>query len=134
MRVSMTLLANMARVGTDGLLYIEGGGWEKYHAGAAAKTVQGVLAGTFEVNGEPSTDEPVHLDVVDQDGRDLGGHASFLPAGSGRLLPFAVPFTIVLPTNATEMAVRLSDADGVFSTTSCAVVPQTLPPPTLAEG
>lgn len=123
MHVPSTLLANMASVGNDGLLYINGGGWEHFTVvGPGPKTVQGYLAGLFDFEGDSETQRVVQLDVVDQDGVGLGALATLMVAATSRLMPFAIGFSIVLPPAATKFTVRLSDDAGVFSSTDCDIV------------
>jgi Family of unknown function (DUF6941) len=81
MNLDWMMLANYAEAGSNGLLYISGGGWDTITIGAplegAPPGVFGVLQGTLVVRllfhqTETGQDHTFTLTIVDEDGGEIG--------------------------------------------------------------
>ena len=104
MKVEILLVANAAAV-QDGLLHVQGGGWEHYGVPLFPWTVQGCAAGILTV--EPTdlgTSSVVTMDVSDQEGHVAGSHGSMVivgdrpktTAGVPVRFPFVFPFSTAI--------------------------------------
>lgn len=117
------MLANGAAA-RDGLLYVEGGGWEWFTVPAFPWTVQGWIAALIEL---PAGQEPSVVDVR-VDGHVEGSLGSMTLSNNSPVLlraPVAVPFMFVAPEPG-PYRVSLSDSDGPMVTLDVDV---RLPPP-----
>ena len=139
MRVTVALLANRADV-RDGLLHIEGGGWEFTTSPQYPATIGGYFAGIVEIDpGELGTTPALTVAVVDGDGRVVGFEGSMILslirerviAGAPMRVPFVVPFTAAIPAPM-SLALRVTAGDGslLASVPFIATTPYLPAPPT----
>ena len=121
MIVPTSLLSNVAAVGQDGLLYVEGGGWEFTQCPAFPWAVTGFVAGIVELSpDEIDTPRIVKMSVRDHNDNDLGASGTFIVHSPRKMQPFALPFSIVVH-GLGAFHVDLSDDNGVFSSLTCGV-------------
>ena len=122
MHVEATLLANVARVDPDGLLYVEGGGWQHYPVLTLPATLDGHLAGIIAL--DESELGQLHLVgfAVSQGGKRLESPGSMIVSSARTVVPFAWRFTTIVHAEGV-IAVELSDDSGeVFGAAECKVV------------
>ena len=120
--VNAALLANVANVGPDGLLYVEGGGWENYSVLTLPATLDGHFAGIIALDDSEIGRPHVVGFSVSQAGQLLGSTGSMIVNSQRALVPFALRFTTVV--HAVRLfVVELTDHDGgVLVAADCEVV------------
>ena len=105
MRAAVAILANQAAV-ENGLIYVNGGGWEYVNALQLPCQASGCIAGVFELEiAELGLRPVVRFDIHDSAGQLAGFQGSMIvdamrdevPEIGFARVPFAVPFTVVLP-------------------------------------
>ena len=90
--VRSAFFANSAHVGHDGLLYVQGGGWEFFDATALPSLVAGHICGLIEFElSEIGDVQPLSLEVVGTSGEVIGRSSAQLVAVR-RLGPFSFGF------------------------------------------
>lgn len=124
------MLAQAAAV-QNGLLHIQGGGWESWGAAQFPSGVSGWFAAVLEYSAEEVGTLPVvTLEVVDQRAESAGYKASTVielnrspgaPPESPRRVPVAIPFSLAV-AGPGRFWVRLSDTAGVLSSIEMLVV------------
>ena len=124
------MLAQAAAV-QNGLLHIQGGGWESWVTPQFPAGVSGWFAAVLEYSAEEVGSLPVvTLEVADHEGHDAGFKASTIielnrvpgaPPESPRRVPVAIPFALAV-TQPGQFSVRLSDISGVLSSIDILVV------------
>lgn len=91
MKIHTALFANFAAVSPDGLLHLDGAGWEHVTVGSPAlvKTWVGGLVEFRE--SEYDSPIPMRIEVVDQWGHNLGALIETVIVSGRRFQPFALP-------------------------------------------
>ena len=111
MQMSAVVLANRAEVGPDGLLYVQGGGWEHFDVPELPWTLDGYVAGivTFDA-GEIGQSRLIRFSLS-QAGQDLESSGSMTIKATRKRAPFVFRFTAVVSAEG-EFVVEISDEQG----------------------
>ncbi len=97
MHVAALLLANQAIVNEDGLLDIQGGGWEHFTPMALPAEISGVVVGILEFDDQEVGAVATIEFGLAQDGHDLVPMGSMMILSTRKLVPFVWAFRAVLP-------------------------------------
>lgn len=91
MELKVLMLADRAWVAENGLLYVEGGGWEFIPVAELPTTVTGYVAGIIEYSAEDLGNTHV-IQITAKAGQVEASSGSRVKKAVRRLAPFAIPF------------------------------------------
>jgi hypothetical protein len=97
MELSAALTANNATLDDNGLLHIQGGGWEVFQVPGFPATVGGFVAGGVEFGADEIGSYPVLRLTVVPEGQDAGSSGSMTLSAHRHRAAFFIPFTLATP-------------------------------------
>lgn len=118
MEISAVLTANRAAIDANGLLHVEGGGWEYVIATVLPFTVVGHIAGVVEFSADEFGARPALRLRIENASQDVGSIGSTTVNAHRHRAAFAIPFAFVAAGEDVYTATLTDDADRTLATLS----------------